>query len=89
MNRQTPSEAITALANELDTIAAQISDPRERLDALRAAADPAAQLAHTLATITGRAMKDYVDEIGGATTAARELGLSRNRIYMMMEKAEN
>jgi hypothetical protein len=82
----TLTERLRSIAQVLDPESE--TDPKGRLaaieDAHRAMVDLEADLARSRAVT----MREYVKTVGSAGKAARELGLSRARIYQIMGKLE-
>jgi DNA-binding phage protein len=78
----TPAERIADIAASLAAVAEE-GDTRQRVKTLKDANDALRSLTADMSVLYQRAMRDFVDEVGGATAAARELNLSRNRIYQI------
>lgn len=60
------------------------TDPRDRLQALEDAARQSAELASDIAFARASTMREYVKTVGGAAQAAKNLGLTRGRIYQIL-----
>jgi hypothetical protein len=84
--KTTPTQAISDLASGLEESVASMT-PLLRCHELASASQAASALEHAVAVSRGRAVRALVDEIG-ATAAAKELGVSRNRVYVMMRLAD-
>jgi hypothetical protein len=78
----TPAEQIADVAASLATVAEE-GDTRQRVKTLKDANDALRSLTADMSVLYQRAMRDFVEEVGGATAAAGELDLSRNRIYQI------
>lgn len=83
----TLTSTITNLASDVDTTVARLA-ARERYDELTAASQAVVDLGHAVAAARGRAVRALVEEVG-ATAAARDLGVSRNRVYTLMAQGDN
>lgn len=81
------AEMIAALAEDLREPLARLA-PLERCRALAAALEAVDDLKHEVAVARGSAVKELVAR-DGATSAARQLGVSRNRVYMLMRLADD
>jgi len=78
-----PAERIRATACAIDVWSAgRAEDARARVEAFRDASVAAQELAKSTAVAYASAMRELVEEMG-ATAAARELGISRNRVYQI------
>lgn len=86
MAATTFTQQIIDLAADVDANVARL-DPKTRCHELAAASLAAASLEHAVAAARGRAVRALVDEVG-ATVAARELGVSRNRVYVLMKQGD-
>ena len=83
----TPALAITRLAGELPSLL-EGHDALTRLKLLDAATESVSVLRVDIGTLRAQAMADYVSEVG-ATAAAREFGISRGRVYQMLERRDS
>lgn len=83
----TPEQQIIAATESLAAWVEGVS-PRERLDMLNEVMDSAREFNHQAGALRAEAMRAFVDEVGGGTKAARELAMSRNRIYQIMNQAK-
>ncbi|MFI5430000.1 helix-turn-helix domain-containing protein [Aeromicrobium sp. UC242_57] len=62
-------------------------DPLERIRALDEAIEQVGILRVQVGDLRAQAVRDYASEVG-PTAAARELGISRNRIYQLIKEAD-
>ncbi len=83
----TLTSTIAALASDIDTATAGL-DSRARYDELTAASVAVVDLGHAVAAARGRAVRALVEQ-HGATTVARDLGVSRNRVYTLMAQGDD
>lgn len=81
----TPAESIAALSTTLQAWAEdRVSDSKARVEAFRAAGIAARDLGKIAGALHAEAMRDMVAELG-PTATAKELGISRNRVYEVMK----
>lgn len=78
----TPAEKITDAAAAIPATLEGM-DPLARIKVLDDATTAAAELRADVAALRAAAVRAYVDKVG-ATTAARELGISRGRVYQLL-----
>lgn len=78
------------LADAADALAGWVENatPRERLDMLNEVMDSGREFNHRAGVLRAEAMREFVDEVGGGTKAARELEMSRNRVYQIMNQSK-
>lgn len=79
-----PAEKINQVAASIPAMLEGM-DARTRLDVLLQATEAVQSLRSDIGVLRATAMRAYVDEIG-ATKAARELGISRGRVYQLLER---
>lgn len=74
---------IEAIAVEIPALVRGIGEHTLRAGALRQAMTAELALRSKLAVLHTELVREMVDQIG-ATATARELGISRNRVYMLL-----
>ncbi|MFI5426034.1 hypothetical protein [Aeromicrobium sp. UC242_57] len=78
------SKPIAAALRIVESLQEGPPDPRSRLADIQRISAETLELQQMTAAVYSSVMREYVAEVG-ATAAARELGISRNRVYEVMK----